>query len=174
MEPLGSDYLDRPRRSIDDAIIDRVLGQRHPHSGVLSAFLRGLAIPMIIVRFGETLEDQQIVYINEAVSRVFGYRLRDVIYRPPSAFCADTADTEQQRIAICRRFGAELGRTGLAGGRFHIRRHDGQPVEVEVIAGVIRLDATKERFYAAFGRVTEAGVEDTLPLDEDTLPPAGA
>lgn len=174
MEPLGSDYLDRPRRSIDEATIDRVLGYRNPHSGVLSVFLRGLAVPMVIVRVGESSEDQQIVYINEAVTELLGYSLRDVIYRPPLAFCADTECTDEARIAAYRRFVAELDRNGRGAGRFCGRRRDGRPVTIEVIAGLIRLESAKERFFAAFGWIVEAPADAAMSSGDDPSPPPGA
>ncbi len=168
MDPFGSDYLDRPKRTIDEATIDRVIGQQYSQPHALLSFLRGLSVPMAIVRVSDSVDDQHVVYINDAVTDLFGYTLRDVMYRLPNTFCYDPGSSDPAQTGACLSFATTLKRHGRAGGRFRIQHRNGAPLAVQVIAGLLTLDAAKEQYYVAFAEIVRPAAEMTEPEEKNS------
>ncbi len=161
MAPICSPYLDRPTRSMEEAVLDRLFERHDLDRNALAALLDGLDLPVAVVHIGTTSIRHQIVYINPAFGAAFGFDRRDVLYRTPWSFHTEPDGLDQVAgVAL----GTDLRERGRAFASVDILARDGNPMLVNMLAGMIRIQSSKKLFYAAIYRIVQTAKPVSIDL----------
>ncbi len=112
-------------------------------------------IGMCIVRFSDETGLGEFVRVNDALCRIAGRSAGDLMSVVPGSLLADAEIAERERAEWRRVYAGEIDRTSTSAA---VRRPDGEEVEVEVHAALVRDDRGAPRYVLA--HVVEVGEKE--------------